>query len=717
MSAPSLLGKSVSRVEGRSKVTGSALYTADRHLSNAAHGVLVVSTIGKGRIVSMDETAAKAAPGVLAVLTASNMPKLNPLPEDITGPDKPGERRVPLEDNIVHHYGQQIGFVVAETLEQAQQAVHLLNIKYEEKRPALHFEQAESTAFEPDAFFGEKELQLQVQRGDIAHGLAAAAASVDLTYETPVLSHQPLEMGATVAHWQNGRLTVYESTRWIEGTQRMVSHMLDLPLENVHVVCPFIGGAFGSKGFFWGHCVLTAVAARQVNRPVKMVMTRQQIFTSLGRRPRTVQQLTLGCDKHGKLLALRHLTTNDTSPYSNFVEPCGLTSRSLYSSPNVEVRHRVVRLNASPPTFMRAPGEASGSFALESALDELAYEAGVDPLELRLRSYAETDENRGTPYSSKHLRECYKQAAERFGWSRRNREPRSMKDGDALLGWGMATAAYPARRPPGAAKITLFADGTALVTSATHDFGNGTYTSMTQVAADRLELPIKKVRFELGDSDFPVAPVSGGSWTSTVVGSAITAAATQIKEKLTKLATDHGTSLDAAPEIILRQARLNHIEVVGEAKSGEEREKYSFESFGAVFIEVKVRETEPVQVTRVTAAYDVGSVLNPKLANSQIVGGLIFGIGMALVENTVYESRHASILNANLAEYEILTHSDIPLFDVILLGKPDPFIDPMGSRGLGEIGITGVVAAVANAVFHATGRRIRQLPITTDKLV
>jgi xanthine dehydrogenase YagR molybdenum-binding subunit len=491
-----------------------------------------------------------------------------------------------------------------------------------------------------------------------------------------------------------------------------------LAKENVRIICPFVGGAFGSKGFQWSHILLTAAAARLVDRPVKLHFTRSQMFDSAGQRAKTSQRFVVGAGSNGKLVALRHETITHCSPVSEYTEACGNMSKTLYSCPNINVSHRLVHLNYTTPCPMRAPGEAPGVFALECAMDELAENLKIDPLVFRLRNYAETDEHEKRPWTSKHLRECYERAAKTFGWEKRNPKPGATRSSDGRqVGWGMATAVYPANQQVAAAKGVIGRDGVVIIRSATHEIGTGTYTCMSQLAAGALGLPIESVRFELGDSDYPEAPNNGGSWLTASVGPAVLGVCSELKRKFTETT---GAWPNDANKIREAMSRPNVVPIEAEWKSEpnkQEREKFSFLSFGAIFVEVKVDEFGQVRVTRVVSVYDVGWILNPKLARSQIMGGNLFGIGMALMEATVPDLNTGRFVNPNLAEYHIMANADTPQFDIDFIYQPDPHMSDLGARGIGEIGIVGTPAAVANAVYHATGKRVRDLPITPDKLL
>ena len=715
-----VIGQPLPRVDGRLKVTGRATYAAEFARPKLTYGALIQSTIANGRVVKIDLSAAKSAPGVIGILTRENAPHFRPYPDDLSRADAPGESRVPLQDDEIHYAGQHLGVVVAESFEQATYAVSLVRVTYQTQPPVvtLDDERAQKNAISPEKFAGRE--ALQVKRGDVDAALATAAHKIDFVYSTPIENHNPIETYSTTAEWEApDRVLIHECTRGIKQLQRVVANAFGLPQENVRIVCPFIGGAFGSKGFQWSHTLLAAAAAKQVQRPVKLTLTRPQMFDSAGQRARTEQRLSIGVDKTGKLVALRHATTTHSSPTHDYTEPCGNTSRMLYSCPNVEVSHRLVRLNLTTPCPMRAPGETPGVFALECAVDELAYEIGVDPVEFRLRNYAEIDEYQNRPWSSKKLRECYERGAEKFGWSNRNKKPGSMRAAEgSQIGFGMATAIYPAGQQKAGATAILNKDGTVVVRSATHEIGTGTYTGMSQFAADTLGIPIEKIRFELGDSQFPYAPNNGGSWLTASVAPAVMGACTELKKKVVDIA---GSWPDDSMQLTNLFERSGQEQIQAEFNSEpnrEEREKFSFFSYGAVFVEVQVDPFGQVRVRRAVGIYDMGRMINPRLARSQILGGMLFGFSTALMEATVPDPNVGRIVNPNLAEYHVAVHADTPPeFDIDFINEPDPHMPDLGARGIGEIGIVGVPAAVANAIFHATGKRVRDLPITLDKLI
>ena len=528
------IGKPLTRVDGRLKVTGAATYAAEFQRPNLAYGALIQSAIANGRVVKIDTSAAKSAPGVVGILTRENAPHFKPYPDDLTKKGAPGENRMPLQDDEIHYAGQHLGVVVAETFEQATYAASLVRATYQAQPPIVDLpdQRAAKNATMPEKFIGREDLQ--VKRGDVDGALAGAAHKIDSTYSTSVENHNPIETYSSTAEWEApDRLLIHECTRGIKQLQRVLATCFGLPVENIRIICPFIGGAFGSKGFQWSHTLLAAAAAQLMQRPVKLTFTRPQMFDSAGQRARTEQKFSVGTDETGKLIALRHATTTHSSPVSEYTEACGNMSRMLYSCPNIDVSHRLVKLNLTSPCPMRAPGECPGVFALECAMDEIAHETGIDPVEFRLRNYADQDEHQNRPWSMKNLRQCYERGAKKFGWSKRNRKPASMRGPDgSQVGFGMATAIYPAGQQKAGATAILNKDGTVVVRSATHEIGTGTYTAMSQFAADTLGLPVEKIRFELGDSAFPVAPNNGGSWLTASVGPAVIGVCGELKKKV-----------------------------------------------------------------------------------------------------------------------------------------------------------------------------------------
>jgi xanthine dehydrogenase YagR molybdenum-binding subunit len=674
-------------------------------------------------------------------MTPFNTPKLPVAPAG-SAPNGPANRKLNLlQDTRVLYSNQPIGVVIAETFEQATHAAELINVRYIRQPHRVVLERGLAQAYKPEKVGGSGDLP-DSNRGDFAQAMSSAEAKVEQVYTGPSETHNPMEPHATIAVWDGPKLTLYDATQGIFSDRERVASVLQIPPGDIRVVSLFLGGGFGSKGPSWSHVVLTALAARKVRRPVKLVLKRQQMFGPVGFRARTRQTVALGAKSDATLIAVRHDTIAQTSSFDEFVEPASLTARMLYSSPNATTSHRLVRLDMGTPSYTRAPGEAPGNFALESAMDELAYELRIDPLELRFRNYAEQDPETNRPWSSKSLRECYRVGADKFGWGRRAPRVRATRDGHSLVGWGVATALYPTKRSESSAKATLRADGSALVESGTQELGTGTYTVMTQIAADNIGLPPDRVVFRLGDTRFPETPVSGGSQTAASTGSAVMLAARALREKLVQMAIsdpqsplnglgandviiDNGwltsrnnTSTRETLMTLMQRQGKDNVEAYADAKPGEERKNYSMYAFGAQFAEVKVDEDlGQVRVTRMVGAFAAGRILNAKTARSQLMGGMIWGIGMALMENTIVDPVRGRIVNANLAEYHVPVNMDVPDIDVITVDEEDPYVNPAGVKGIGEIGITGAPAAIANAVYHATGKRIRELPITADKLL
>ncbi|HEY1250770.1 MAG TPA: xanthine dehydrogenase family protein molybdopterin-binding subunit [Thermoanaerobaculia bacterium] len=711
--AGAILGAPIDRVDGRLKVTGGAKYAAEFAPEGLVHAVAVQSTVAKGRVEAIDAAEARAMPGVIAVLTHENAPALQKLKVGDPKSGHAGEDLPPLSGDEIHFAGQYVALVVAEELPQARRAAYAVKVRYREEKPVLTIEDAEPTATYPKENNGRP---VQHRRGDAAAALAdPAAVRVEATYTLPVETHNPMELHATTAHWSGGALTVWDATQAVIGVRNALSTAFGLDKDKVHVICPFVGGGFGSKGAQWPHVFASAMAAKAVERPVRLVVSRAQMFQSVGHRPPIVQKMALAASRDGRLTAIRHETTTPTSPVSTFIEPCGrTTSALLYACENADIPQKLVRVNVAAPTFMRAPGEASGTFAIESAMDELAVALDMDPIALRVKNHADVNGTNQKPFSSKHLKECYARGAEKFGWDRRDRRPGSMTDGGTLVGWGMATALYPANRWEASALIRVSPDGTALVRAATQDLGTGAYTVLTQAAADALGIPVEKVRFELGDSSFPEAPVSGGSNTTASVSEAIVQTAAALRRQLG--GSDADTSMSIA-ELVRRGGRT--VEATATAKPPEEKDKkFDSHSFGAQFCEVRIDPLLPrVQVSRWVSVMNAGRVMNLKTGRSQIMGGIVMGIGMALLEHTVYDPRTGRPVTASLADYLVPVNADVGTIDVEFVGEPDPAINTLGCRGIGEIGITGAAAAVANAVYHATGKRVRDLPITPDKLL
>jgi xanthine dehydrogenase YagR molybdenum-binding subunit len=737
-----IIGTAQSRVDGRLKVTGTARYAGDWRPENVAFGYLITSRMPKGKLQKVDTTAAEKSPGVLAVFTPFRSFKLYGGLERGEGAIT-GENTPPLQDETVRYYGQIIGLVVAESFEQARDAAMQVKIDYApEGTLVTTWEKGAGGAVVPEQIDREKATTAVLAEGvsSIDDVLKQSEITVEATYEEPIHHHNPMEPHATTAVWEGDRLTLYDATQGVIGQQKNLAAILGVDESKVRIVCPFVGGGFGCKGATWMHSPVTAGAARALGRPVKTILSREQMFTLVGYRPALIQNISLGAAKDGTLSAVKHDVQSTSSFSGTFIEAAAhRTSRFLYKSPNILVSHKLVPFDINPPTFMRAPGEAPGMFALECAMDELAVKLGMDPIELRLKNDATVYPGKNVPWSEKNLAECYRIGADKFGWSKRNAPPGDVRDGDWLIGTGMATALYPAHRGKASAKIRLQADGTAQVSSATQDLGTGTWTVLAIVAADALGLPLDRVRSDLGDSGLPPAPVSGGSQSVASVTPAIQKAAEAAKKKLIQIAVRQKKSPFGGkkPEEItyengelvaggnrqdfgafLSSIGRGAIDATDSAEPGEEEGKYAFHSFGAQFCEVGVnRWTNEIRVRRVATVMDIGRVVNAKTARSQIIGGVVFGIGMALLEGTKLEEKTGRFANANFADYLVATNADVPVIDVQFLDKPDTIFNPIGARGIGEIGITGMPAAIANATFNATGKRIRNFPITADKLL
>jgi xanthine dehydrogenase YagR molybdenum-binding subunit len=738
---PDAVGEPLDRVDGRLKVTGKATYTADWNIPGLTHAVLKVSAIASGRIASIDTTAASRVPGVLAVLTHKDGIKLAKDP-GVVDPSSPADRALQvLQDDRVFYGNQPIAVAVAETFEAACEAADRIVVRYEERQPSITFESGLASAYIPKKAGGAGDPG-ESHRGDAKQALASADVRMEEIYSTPFHTHSPMEPHATIAVWDGtDKLTLYDTSQGIFGDRKRMAALFGLQLDNVRVISLYLGGGFGSKGPVWSHSVICAMAARHVKRPVKLVMRRPQMFGPVGCRSQTRQTISAGAKKGGTLTALTNETLSHTSRMDEFTETATLPTRMLYSVPNNSTVQRLVRSDIGTPSYTRAPGEAPGTFALEVALDELANKLGIDPLELRLKNYAERDENKDLPWSGKSLRECYRLGAERFGWAKRPPQPRSMRDKNTLIGWGMATSVYPARRSPSSAKARIDANGAVLVEAGTQDLGGGTYTIMTQIAADCVGVPVSQVTFRLGDTRYPETPVSGGSQTAASAGTGVYQAATALRQKLLAMASGDSKSKVAGvkPEEltidkgrILRRGSNNnellqdligrsgqpYVEAEASTQQNEDAKRFSGFSFGAQFAEVHVdADLGQIYVARMTGVFGAGKILNAKTARSQFIGGMVWGISLALHEVTAYDPRLVRIVNNNLAEYHVPTNADVGTIDVAWVEDPDLHVSPMGAKGIGEIGITGSAAAIANAIYHATGKRVRDVPITPDKLL
>ncbi len=710
------IGAPLTRVDGPVKVTGDARYAAEFHPDGLAYAATHDSTIPAGRITTIETEAAGRAPGVILVLThldADRLPYRSAAERPAVDPVTGDQIKV-LQDAEVLFSGQPVALVVAGTQAQALYAASLVRVSYQaDPAPRLRFDPSFAQPTSETA--AEKGRGPETRRGDPDAAFAAAPVSVEATYLTAREQHNAMEPHTTIAHWQGDRLTLWSKTQWVGNERDEIARRFGIAPDDVRVINPFVGGAFGAALRTWPHVTLAAMAARRAGRPVRLELTRRQLSTAIGFRPATRQRVALGAELDGRLTAMIHEVTGQTSTYEEFAEGALAPAATTYACQDRRTRYGLVPMNVSTPCPMRGPGWATGLIGQEMAMDELAEALKLDPVELRLRNFAERDPMKDLPWSSNKLRDCYRQGAERFGWSRRAAEPRAMRDGRDLVGFGMATAIYHVARYPTSASATLFANGTATVRCATTDMGPGTYTSATQVAADALGLPVERVRFELGDSSFPPAKEHGGSTTMASVGSAVQAACAALKAKLAELASTRGTNdLDG----LLRSAGLPSLAAEASAAPGEEAKTHSSAGFGAVFAEVRVDpDLCTVRVKRLVGAYDAGRVVNPRLAHSQCIGGMVGGIGMALLEEAEWDANLGRVANATIAEYLLPVSADVQGLDATFVESEDPIISPLGVKGLAELGLCGVAPAIANAVWHATGRRIRELPITPDRLI
>jgi xanthine dehydrogenase YagR molybdenum-binding subunit len=732
------IGQPLSRRDGILKVTGRAPFAADRHLPKMLFAVLAVSSIARGRVTFLDVAAAMRHPGVVDVMTPTNKPRLALDPDAKTEPFT--FRMDVLQNDGVRYPNQPIAVVIAETLEAATEGAALLAPKYALQAPRVGLDAAES--FVPPAVgVGNPAI---VEHGDVDAALATAAKVIDVTYKTPPQYHNPIEPHAIVATWDGDRLSIDTPSQALALAQSRIAGLFGIPATNIHIRSPFLGGGFGCKGLISGPQILGIMAARLVDRPIKLVLRREQMYGPVGHRPPTRQRLRVGVDKSGHLAALEHRAKTTSSTFDDFFEPAADASHTLYNSPAIRTAHEAVRVDTGTPMFMRAPGEATGSIALESAIDEMAWDCGMDPLEFRIINYAEVEPVSGKAFSSKALRACYARGGDRFGWARRPSAPRQMRD-DAgfLVGWGMGTATFPALMFQATARAVVRADGRGIMETGAHDMGQGAGTALAQIAADGLGLDLESVEFRSGTSDLPDAGIAGGSAHTATAGLAIHNAGAAVIGKLAELATrDQRSALFGAGNagVIARRGRLvrrddetrseSYAEILARAGLGEVQAsatgaadeaalaEYAMHAHGAVFAEVKVDpDLGQIRLTRMVGAFAAGRIINPKLVRSQLLGGMIWGVSFALHEEAVVDRRSGRVMNANLAEYHVPVNADVPSMDVLTIEEHDPHVNALGIKGVGEIGITGSAGAVANAVWHATGIRVRRFPIRIEDLV
>jgi xanthine dehydrogenase YagR molybdenum-binding subunit len=728
-----IIGAALPRIDGPLKTTGTAKYASDYHFPRMAYAVPVCSTIANGKIRSLDTTAAEKLPGVLLVLHHGN---IGPLFR-IAGHGRNSEDRPPFEDEVIYYWGQYVAVAIAETFEQAQAAAAAVRVQYDVEKPNVSTVLNDQLAGSP---------KTESKRGDTEAGFSGAPVQLDETYITPAETHNPMEMHGTVAVWDGKKYMLYEASQGVVNHLAVMAQVLGVPKENIQVISKFIGSGFGGKLFPWPHSALAATASRRLNRPVKLTLSRKMMFSNVGHRPRTQQRMRLGATQDGKLVSLQQDYRNHTSVTDNIKENCGEATPFLYSVANLHVTSALVKRNVGTPTPMRGPGAVPGLFALESAMDELAVKLQMDPLELRLRNDTLIDEENKKPFSSRHLKECYTVGAEKFGWSRRTPAVGSMRKGDVILGWGMAAASWGAWRGGCEANVTLKSDGTAYTSCGTQDIGTGTYTVFAQVVSDRTGVPVSKIEVVLGDSSLLPGPTSGGSTATATVVPAIVAAADDAIKSLIAIAVKtsgspffqqnaetlmmsdgriHAKDKPAESGVpfqdVLKMAKVGYVS--GDGKTGglgsdTKAGDYSTHSFGAQFAEV---EWDPgiarLRVSRVVCVIDGGRIINMATATNQVAGAIVMGVGMGLLEQTVYDPRNGHPINDNFADYLVPTSADSPNIDVTFLDIPDPMMGVYGARGIGEIGLAGVAPAITAAVYHATGVRVRELPVRVEDLL
>ncbi|KIU44214.1 MULTISPECIES: xanthine dehydrogenase family protein molybdopterin-binding subunit [Bradyrhizobium] len=731
------IGQPLTRTDGVLKVTGKARYAADNHPPGMLHAVIASSCIARGRVTSLDVAAAKRHPGVIDVMTPAHKPELA---EDPDAKGNPFAFRMELlQSDEVRYANQAIAVVIAETLEAATEGAALLSPRYQVEIARVGLDAGEAYA-PPVVGIGNP---AEVRHGDIDAGMAAASKLTDATYETPAQYHNAMEPHAIVAVWDGDRLFIDTPSQGMGFAQMRVAGLFGISPANIHINSPFLGGGFGSKGLISGPQVLGIMAAKLTGRPVKLVLRRGQMYGPVGHRPPTRQRIRIGTDDAGALTAINHEARVTTSSFDDFYEPAADASHTLYASPAIRTAHEAVRVDTGTPLFMRAPGEATGSIVLESAIDEAAFACGIDPLEFRLKNYAEVEPTTGKPFSSKALRQCYARAAERFGWAGRPLQPKQMRDENGfLVGWGIGTATFPAIMFQGNARAVIRADGKGVMETGAHDMGQGAWTALAQISADSLGLEFDQLTFRSGSSDLPDAGIAGGSGHTATVGAAIHNAGDAAIAKLAELATtDERSPLFGAGNagVVARAGRLHrrdddarsesYAEILARAGVAEvegsgtgaadaaAQSQYAMHAHGAVFAEVKVDpELGQIRATRMVGAFAAGRIINPLMVQSQLYGGMIWGLSFALHEEAVMDKRSGRILNANLAEYHVPVNADVPPMEVITVDEHDPHVNPLGIKGVGEIGITGSAGAIANAVFHATGIRVRNFPIKIEEV-
>lgn len=709
------IGQSQSRVDGRLKVTGGALYAADRRLEKPVrHAVLVGAAIPAGEILNLDTSEAERAPGVIKILTHRNAPKLT-LPMDAP---PAGQKNLPLQGATIHFEGEPIAVVVADTLENATHAAKLVRAEYRKLEYCTDYLSRQEQAIDGQGFFPS-----DTKVGEVDAALKTAAVKIEQSYSTLDRHHHAIEPAATTCEWREGQLHVATSTQGVQAARLVLAKLFGLEPTKVQVTSPFVGGGFGGKGWLWPHQALCALAAREVGQPVKLVLQRSQDFTCHGYQPATLQKVVLGAKADGTLVAVRHTSLNPTSIEDDYLETCAMATRGTYATPNLETQTRMVRVNRNVPTPMRAPHEGPGLVGIEIAMDELAYALKMDPLALRLKNYAEKDPNDGRPFSAKKLRECYEEGARRFGWSRRTAAPRAMSDGSELVGWGMATAIMGTFRQPAKARASLDQEGRLLIEGSTQEIGTGSATVITQIAAEALGVSVDRVQLIWGEAHLPEAPMTAGSTTTLSFGSAVHDAVTKLKQTLLGLAKAPDLPTSAYSAVVKNSGQAK-ISADGEWAPGQDSDPLgqpkdvALNSYGAVFVEVRLHpELLIPRVTRAVGVFNAGRIINPKTARSQLIGGFTWGLGQALLEKSPIDHRLGRYLSKNLAGSLVPVNPDVPELDLSFIEEPDFACSVLGARGIGELSACGTGPAIANAVFHATGKRIRELPIAPETLL
>ncbi|MCO4882915.1 xanthine dehydrogenase family protein molybdopterin-binding subunit [Paraburkholderia caribensis] len=731
----SVIGQPQSRVDGPLKVSGRAQYTSDIDLPDMLYAVPVCATIASGRVTSLEFAAAQAMPGVRVILHRGNIGRFYRISGNSMETGFVDEARPPFDDDVIRYYGQYVAAVVAETFEAASNAAAAVKVGYDRTAHDVS-----------DELEAKGEPHVQSERGDAASAFEAGEVTLDETYVTPVETHNPIELHATVAQWDGEGYTFYETTQAVSNHQGTLMQMLGLPKEKVRVISRYLGSGFGGKLWMWPHSLLAAAASRHTGQPVKLVVSRKMMFQNVGHRPTTQQRMRLSADRSGKLTSLRHDYLNHTAMADDYEESCGEITPFLYSVPNLRVTSGLVRRNVGSPTAMRGPGAVPGLYALESAMNELARKLDIDPVEFRLRNEPKVDESTGLPFSSRHFVECLTTGAEKFGWAHRTAEVGSMTRDGLTLGWGVGACGWPGLRFSAEASVDLRADGTARVVCGTQDIGTGTYTILAQLVAGHTGIPLDKIEVVLGDTMLPVGPISGGSAaTASVIPAVLQAARAATEMVLARAAAvdespfkgvDKDSLAFGAGRVhrkteaaekgvpfaqILQAAKMHAASGKGSAQGGFDdplKKHYSIYSYGAHFAEVTWQpETARLRVNRVVTVIDAGRILNPRAGRNQIEGAVVMGVGMALFEHTMYDAQSGAPINSNLADYIVASHADTPALDVTFLDYPDPVFNELGARGIAEIGLAGVAAAITDAVHHATGVRVRRLPVMIEDLL